>query len=122
VLRLRAAGRTALFNALSQAAEEMRDQPGKKAMVVFTDGDDNASILNSDAAVNRARMDGVPLFTFAEGEALDYPDLKKVLATLSSNTGGATFEVDDQKSMSAIFLRISGQLLPHVSSVVLAHD
>lgn len=110
VLRLRAGGRTALFNALAEAAEAMRAQPGKKAMVVFTDGDDNASILNSAAAVNRARIDGVPLFTVAEGDALDCPDLKKVLANLSASTGGAAFEVADQKSMDAIFQRISGQL------------
>jgi Ca-activated chloride channel family protein len=110
VLRIRAGGRTALFNALSETAEAMRDQPGKKALVVFTDGDDNASILNSDAAVNRARVDGVPLFTVAEGEALDCPELKKVLTNLSTSTGGAAFEVDDQKNMQAVFQRISGQL------------
>jgi Ca-activated chloride channel homolog len=110
VLRIRAGGRTALFNALSETAEAMREQPGKKAMVVFTDGDDNASILNSDAAVNRARMDGVPLFTVAEGAALDCPELKKVLTDLSTSTGGAAFEVDGQKNMQAVFQRISGQL------------
>lgn len=110
VLRLRAGGRTALFNALSEAAQTMRDQPGKKAMVVFTDGDDNASILNSDAAVNRARVEGVPLFTVAEGEALDCPDLKKILLNLSNTTGGAAFDVDDEKGMDAIFQRISSQL------------
>ncbi len=110
VLRIRAGGRTALFNALSETAETMRDQPGKKAMVVFTDGDDNASILNSDAAVKRARMDGVPLFTVAEGQALDCPELKKVLTNLSTSTGGAAFEVDGQKNMQAVFQRISGQL------------
>ena len=110
VLGIRAGGRTALFNALSETAEAMREQPGKKAMVVFTDGDDNSSVLNSDAAVSRARADGVPLFTVAEGEALNCADLKKVLNNLSAGTGGASFEVVDQKSMDAIFQRISGQL------------
>lgn len=110
VLRLRAGGRTALFNALSEAAQAMRDQPGKKAMVVFTDGDDNASILNAEAAVNRARTDGVPLFTVAEGEALESPDLRKVLVNLSTSTGGSAFDIDDEKSMNAIFERISAQL------------
>jgi len=110
VLRLRATGRTALFNALAEAAEAMREQPGKKAMVVFTDGNDNASVLNSQAAVNRAKIDGVPLFTVAEGEALDCADLKKVLTNLSSSTGGAAFEVNGQKSMDAIFQKISSQL------------
>jgi len=110
VLRIRAGGRTALFNALSETAEAMRDQPGKKAMVVFTDGDDNASVLNSDAAVNRARIDGVPLFTVAEGEALNCAELKTVLKKLSQSTGGAAFEAPDPRSMDAIFERISRQL------------
>jgi Ca-activated chloride channel family protein len=110
VLRVRAGGRTALFNALAEAAQAMRDQSGKKAMVVFTDGNDNASILNSDAAVNRARIGGVPLFTVAEGEAMDDPDLKKLLLNLSTSTGGAAFDVNDEKKMDAVFLRISGQL------------
>jgi VWFA-related protein len=110
VLRIRAGGRTALFNALSETAETMRNQPGKKAMVVFTDGDDNASVLNSAAAVHRARSDGVPLFTIAEGQALDCPDLRKVLSNLSTSTGGAAFEVADPKSMVAVFERISSQL------------
>jgi len=110
VLRIRAGGRTALFNALSETAETMRNQPGKKAMVVFTDGDDNASVLNSDAAVHRARSDGVPLFTIAEGRALDCPEFRKVLNSLSPNTGGTAFEVADQKSMVAVFERISSQL------------
>jgi VWFA-related protein len=110
VVRIRAGGRTALFNALSETAETMRNQPGKKAMVVFTDGDDNASILNSAAAVQRARSDGVPLFTIAEGQALDCPDLRKVLSNLSTSTGGAAFEVADPKSMVAVFERISSQL------------
>ncbi len=30
VLRIRAGGRTALFNALAETAEKMRDQPGKR--------------------------------------------------------------------------------------------
>jgi VWFA-related protein len=110
VLRIRAGGRTALFNALSQAAETMSAQPGKKAMVVFTDGSDNASVLNAEAAVNRAKIDGVPLFTVAEGEALDSPALKKVLCGLSTSTGGAAFEVADKKSMEGIFQKISSQL------------
>jgi VWFA-related protein len=110
VLRIRAGGRTALFNALSEAAVAMREQAGKKAMVVFTDGDDNASVLTAQAAVNRAKSDGVPLFTVAEGDALKSPELKKTLSGLAVNTGGASFEVRDQHSMDAVFRQISGEL------------
>ena len=109
-LGLRAGGRTALFNALSEAAQEMSGQNGKKALVVFTDGDDNASVLNSQQAVNRARLDGIPLFTIAEGEATRSADLKKILADLSTSTGGSTFAVKDAREMDTVFEKISGEL------------
>jgi hypothetical protein len=43
-------------------------QPGKKVIIVFTDGDDNASVLTAQNAVTRAQKNGDPLFTIAEGE------------------------------------------------------
>jgi Ca-activated chloride channel family protein len=109
-LGLRAGGRTALYDALSEAAQAMNDQPGKKVMVVFTDGDDNASVLTAQQAVNRARSNGVPLFTIAEGEALQSPQFKKILGQLSTSTGGSTFEAKDAKGMDSVFEQISGEL------------
>jgi Ca-activated chloride channel homolog len=109
-LGLRAGGRTALYDALSEAAQAMNGQPGKKVMVVFTDGDDNASVLTAQQAVNRARTNGVPLFTIAEGEALQSSQFKKILGQLSASTGGSTFEVKDAKGMESVFQQISGEL------------
>ncbi len=43
ILRTRAQGRTALFDALSQVAQDISKRPGKKTLIVFTDGDDNSS-------------------------------------------------------------------------------
>jgi len=68
--RLRAGGRTALFDAISQLALAMEKLPGKKAIVVLTDGGDNASILNRQSAAQRARKSGVPVFAVGEGDAL----------------------------------------------------
>jgi Ca-activated chloride channel family protein len=109
-LGLRAGGRTALFDALSEAAEEMNAQQGKKALIVFTDGNDNASVLTAQEAVNRARNNGVPLFTIAEGDATQNSQFKKILAELSESTGGSTFEVQDPKEMKSVFLQISAEL------------
>jgi Ca-activated chloride channel homolog len=109
-LGLRAGGRTALYDALSEAAQAMSDQPGKKAMVVFTDGDDNASVLTAQQAVNRARKNGLPLFTIAEGEALQSSQFEKILGQLSTSTGGSMFEAKDAKGMETVFSQISGEL------------
>jgi len=58
ILRTRAQGRTALFDALSQVAQDISKRPGKKTLIVFTDGDDNSSALNANAAVGRAKKVG----------------------------------------------------------------
>ena len=55
ILRMRAAGSTALFDAISETAREIASRSGKKALIVFTDGDDNASLLNARSAIQRAR-------------------------------------------------------------------
>jgi VWFA-related protein len=107
VLKMRAGGGTALFDALTDVTHEIAKQPGKKAVVVFTDGDDNASVLTAQAAVARATKDGVSLYTIAEGEATRSPRLRKTLAELSRNTGGETYEIKEMKDAEEVFLRIS---------------
>jgi Ca-activated chloride channel family protein len=109
-LRLRAAGRTALFDAVAQVSRDISDQPGKKAMVVFTDGDDNTSVLTAQTAIDRARKNGVPLFTIAEGEATRSPQLRKILTEMSASTGGAAFEAKSAKDMTEIFQHISADM------------
>jgi hypothetical protein len=66
----RVQGRTALFDSIAQQAVDLEKKPGKKAIVVLTDGGDNASVLNREAAVASARKAGVPIFAVAEGGAL----------------------------------------------------
>jgi Ca-activated chloride channel family protein len=110
VLQLQVGGDTAFFDALSELSEEISRQSGKKAIVVFTDGDDNASVLTAQSAANRAKKDGVPLFSIAEGEATQSPKLKKMLTDLSKSTGGETYEVKELKDTEEVFQRISSEL------------
>jgi Ca-activated chloride channel family protein len=110
VLRTRAEGRTALFDALSEVAQDVSKRPGKKAMLVFTDGDDNASALSAAAAIARAKKVGIPLYAIAEGEALESPNLKKLLDDLSERTGGTSYEAKKASDIEEIFQKISRDL------------
>lgn len=110
VLRTRAEGRTALFDALSEVAQDVSKRPGKKVMLVFTDGDDNASALNANAAIARAQKVGIPLYAIAEGEATQSPQLKKLLDDLSERTGGTTYEAKKSSDIDEIFQKISKDL------------
>src|SRR5260370_34415059 len=65
ILRTRAEGQTALFDALSEASQELARRAGKKALIVFTDGDDNASALTATAAITQAKNLRIPLYAIA---------------------------------------------------------
>lgn len=107
VLRTRAEGQTALFDALSEVAQEISKRPGKKALVVFSDGDDNASALNANAAVTRAKKAGIPLYAIAEGEATRSKELRKLLEDLSKRTGGTSYEVKKPADIDQVFQKIA---------------
>lgn len=110
ILRTRAAGQTALFDALSEAAEEISLRPGKKALIVFTDGDDNASALTADASAAAAKKLGIPLYAIAEGEATRAPKLRKILEDLSERTGGAAYSVKKADDIEHVFQKIAEDL------------
>src|SRR5262249_48005351 len=103
VLRTRAEGGTALFDALSESAEEIAKRAGKKALIVFTDGDDNSSVLNSNTTITKAKKLGIPLYAVAEGEATRAPQLKRVLEDLSHRTGGVTYQVKSSNDIGTVF-------------------
>jgi VWFA-related protein len=110
VLRTRAEGQTALFDALSQVTQDISRRPGKKALIVFTDGDDNASALNASTSVSRAKKLGIPLYAIAEGEATRSPNLRKVLDELSERTGGASYMVKKPADIEQVFRKIAEDL------------
>jgi Ca-activated chloride channel family protein len=108
--RLRAEGRTALFDSIAQLALDLEKKPGKKAIVVLTDGGDNASVLNRDAAVTSARNAGVPIFAIAEGEALHDDSAARLLRDLAEATGGRMYKANRSKEIEAVFEAIGHYL------------
>jgi Ca-activated chloride channel family protein len=101
--RLRAEGRTALFDSIAQLSLDLGKRPGKKAIVVLTDGGDNASVLNREATVASARRAGVPIFAVAEGEALHVPAEADLLRDLAEETGGRMYKANRSKEIETVF-------------------
>jgi VWFA-related protein len=110
VRRARAAGRTALFDAVSRVAQQMGVIKGKKSVVVFTDGNDNSSVLNLTAATTRSKKTGIPIHTVAQGEALQAAKLVQNLEEISSKTGALSFKVRKNSQMEEVFGEISKDL------------
>ena len=110
VRRARASGRTALFDAVSRVSQRMSAVKGKKSVVVFTDGNDNASVLNLTAATTRSKKAGIPIHTVAQGEALQAANLVQNLEEISSKTGALSFKVRKNSQMEEVFGEISRDL------------
>ncbi len=102
-MRTRAAGGTALFDALTRVTLEIGGRTGKKAVIVFTDGDDNASVLNSQRTMEQAKKSGIPVFTVAQGDARHSDSLMNRLKDIARMTGGKAYGVKDAHEAAKIF-------------------
>ena len=80
---IEAYGRTALHDALAEAPFLLSaTEPGRKALVIVTDGVDNASIVTNAEAIQIARSAPVPIF------AIGLADLPLELRTEARPAGG----------------------------------
>lgn len=111
VLRTSAIGDTALYDALVQVNRDLSARSGKKVIIVFTDGDDNYSTLNADAAIRRAKSAGVPVYTIAQGSALTNPRFLNQLASISRATGGLSFSIREPREIRKVFESVANDLL-----------
>jgi Ca-activated chloride channel family protein len=86
-------GQTALFDAINTAVRELRDEKNRRAIVVLTDGSDNASIASYEDVEKTARETGIPLY-FIAYESLEPSAQKDLdrLKFLAAESGGFVAE------------------------------
>lgn len=107
---------TRLFDALDQSIEQLNGVEGRKVILVFTDGDDNASRIGAGDVIDRARQDEVMVYSI--GLENDYFDgAKKVrsspdrrLKRLSEETGGGFFLLKRKDELGSTFTRVAQEL------------
>ena len=110
VLSTQADGETALYDALTRVGRDLSTRGGKKVIVVFTDGNDNSSTLTAAASIERTKAAGIPVYTIAQGDALDHPELLKQLAGISKATGAVSFAIHSPSEIAAVFEKVSADL------------
>jgi Ca-activated chloride channel family protein len=113
---------TALFDAVWQFCDEkMRSVPGRRVLLIVTDGEDTYSRANLRDAVDIAQRTETTVFAISTkagflstvpgveaGQVADKKD--KDLQTLSEETGGMAFFTGDMLSLERSFTRISKEL------------
>jgi VWFA-related protein len=87
---LQAGNSTSLYDAVFLAVEEkLKKETGRKVMVVISDGDDNASKLRKEVAVEAAQRNDVLIFGI--GVKSDFGTNFGVLKKMAEETGGNFF-------------------------------
>ena len=107
-----ARGDTALYDALYTSVEMLKSVPGRKAIVLLSDGaDDNGSggLLSKhsvDDVLALAREVNVPIFTIGVGTEID----KVVLQKVADKTGGICLIAPQPSQLKEMYDKIGAQL------------
>jgi Ca-activated chloride channel homolog len=117
---VKARGRTALYDAISSGVDYLaHGSRERKALLVLSDGGDNASRTTQRSAVRKAQASGAVIYTVAlmdEGARDANP---RLLAELSDSSGGLAFRPRDPREFAAA-LRDIARAIRHSYAVAYA--
>ena len=88
--RLSAWGMTSLYEAIVQGAASVGSRPGRKAAIVFTDGQDQGSRVTIEDVEGTLHSGDLILYMIGQGQGVASRPLKQVMDRLSVPTGGRT--------------------------------
>ncbi len=111
---LQAFGGTSLYDALQYALERIKDRPGRKAVIIFSDGDDTTSGMGQKPVVDYARSVEATIYSVGiRGGTTGEAPPKGFLKTVADETGGQYFFPDRVGELLKIFTEISAELHQH---------
>jgi Ca-activated chloride channel family protein len=108
--RLSPWGGTALYDAILTAIGTVGKQPGRRALVVFTDGEDQNSVSTIRRVQTRLETSDATIFTIGLGRSVTNRVLAASLEHIASMSGGRAFVVDSVKELDKAFGAIVEEL------------
>jgi Ca-activated chloride channel family protein len=111
---LQAWGGTSLYDALHYSLGRVKDQPGRKAVIIFTDGADTTSRMRRQEVVDYAKAVEATVYAIGfQGDPGFGGSAKSFLKEISEETGGAHFFPDKVGDLIKAFQAISEELKNH---------
>jgi VWFA-related protein len=106
---LAANGNTALFDACLDGLNHTNAQSGRKAMIVLSDGADNASSATLDRVIEYANLYNIPLYVIGLG-ITSGSTFEHTLQQLANGSGGRYYGAPSSADLAQIYQLISQQL------------
>ena len=82
---------SALYNALLLTLRDAARVPGRKVVIVFSNGPDNASMVAPDDVRAVAEDEGIPIYVISTNEVNKDPVSSTVFKRISTGTGGKSY-------------------------------
>jgi Ca-activated chloride channel family protein len=98
-------GTTPLHDAIVAAIDAVDDAPGRRALLLLSDGEERFSRVTAAEALARARAGGTLVYPIALG-----PRRPPLFAELAAATGGRSFLVRDRRALDEAVVSIAAEL------------
>jgi VWFA-related protein len=108
--RLAPWGSTALYDVVLRGVEMLGRQTGRKALVIFTDGEDQGSHATISDVERRLQSSDVTLYMIGQGRGVTLDPLRKIMERLSVPTGGRALFTDSIDELHTAFADLLDEL------------
>jgi len=108
--RLAPWGATALYDVLLRSSDMLGRQIGRKAVVVFSDGEDQGSHVALQDVERRLQASDVTLYMIGQGRGVTLEYLKRIMVRLTAPTGGRAFFTDSIDELHGAFDELLDEL------------
>ena len=103
-------GATAMYDVIMTAVDGLGQGSSRKALIVFTDGEDEGSHASLDNVVQRLQTSDVTLYMIGQGRGTSLEPLKKVMRSLSEPTGGRALFTEKIDQLHDAFTELLDEL------------
>jgi Ca-activated chloride channel homolog len=108
--RLAPWGGTALYDAILVSLNTVGKQPGRRALVVFTDGEDQNSAATMKRVESRLETSDATIYTIGLGRSVRDHTLAAILDHISMVSGGRPFLIENAAELDRVFGSIVEEL------------
>ena len=105
-----ALGGTALYDALYASFRRLRGIEGRKAIILLTDGDDTSSKFSFKRILDEAKVSDMIIYPVGMGTTFLDVDLRRILKTLSEETGGRAYFPSKVEELQDVYQEIADEL------------
>jgi Ca-activated chloride channel homolog len=108
--RLAAWGATALYDVIISSVEAAGRETGRKALIVFTDGEDQGSRARIEDVEQTLQESDITLYMIGQGRGTSVDEMKRVMRRLAEPTGGRALFTDDIDDLREAFAELLDEL------------